>query len=895
MSVACSGIGKEKGRGSETPLPRYPVVNPGGPMKARFLVLLPVLALIGVLSHPGQPAYLGSASGNAATVCVERSVPKSPSMQAAASVLHLPVAFVPNQGQWDSPARYVARTGAMTMLLEESGWTLTCQHVTASEEVRFAGLPHEPAMPEHIVGVAIRFRFLGASTVDPKAEDALPGHFNFFLGNQPSKWRSRVPGYASVLYKQLYPGIDVRLRGLDSHLEYDLLLQPDADLDDLVVQIEGASALHVGDDGSLIADTPLGCLTQPLPHAWEEDASARKRELACQWISLGHGRFRFVIPERDPRTALVIDPSLIWSTFLGGASLDRVRAMAVDSNDVVTVAGVTASFNFPTTAGAWDQTQNGSNDAFVTRLNSGGTNLLWSTFLGGSLYDDAFGLTIHASGACVVAGTTISTDFPTTPGALDTSFNGAVDTFVAFLDGSGTQLAWSTFLGGSSVDASYAVGLDVLGSAVIVGKTDSPDFPVTTGAWDTTYNGAGGSNYGDCFICRLDTAGTQLVWSTFLGGSEDEYAYALAVDPSGVATLAGTTWSTTFPTTAGAWNVTLKGRYDGFSARFDPSGVLLWSTLIGGGSGDWITGLATDPLGQATVSGLTLSPDFPTTAGSWSPTYRGGARGWLLRLAPAGDHVLWSTFLGGTNADDVYVACGVDVATNVSVVGATGASNFPTTPGAWDRTYGGGSSDGFAGLLSSDGRQLLYSSYLGGGDYDIVLALGVEANEQVAVGGETRSAAFPTTPGALARTLIPPDTQAFVTRFRMIPNGVRRFGLPSVACLGAPTIHALDDATSGSATFGLACSNAPQNAQGALLVGAAEITPGFPVQGITIFTTPVLVLPASSDSKGEHSLTIPLPASTSGGTAYAQYLWLDPPCLQSLSSSDALAVTILTQ
>ena len=625
--------------------------------------------------------------------------------------------FVPNLGQWNNAARFVHRSGPMTLFLENRGWTVDLAERPASVETA----PHSAHQPSDrdvelkFRGVALRMTFEGDAHIpEIVGEKMLEGHHNYFLGSDKSRWRTGVPLYSSVRYKGLYPGIDLRLREMNGVPEYDLLLQPGADLSRVKVHVEGGQGLSIARDGSLVIETALGPVTQSMPKTWQVGGDGGKCEVVCNFTLLGADRFGFEAPGWDGDTSLTIDPGLIWSTFLGGSGVDDATALAVDASGVVTVAGYTASTNFPTTSGAYDTTFNGGiantpGDVFVSRLDprkTGAAQLVYSTFLGGTGDDSAWALSVDASGVVTVAGETLSTNFPTTSGAYDTTHNGIWEAFISRLDPQKTgtaQLVYSTFLGGRSGDFATALSVDASGVVTVAGYTASTNFPTTSGAFDTTWSGST-----DAFVSRLDTSKTgtaQLVYSTFLGGGGGDSAWALSVDASGVVTVAGYTYSTNFPTTSGAYDTTHNGSLywnghrwvrptDVFVSRLDPrktgAAQLVYSTFLGGHYYDYARALSVDASGVVTVAGYSWSANFPTTSGAYNTTFN-GCDVFVSRLDPtrAGSaQLVYSTFLGG-GGSNAFLALSVDASGVVTVAGHTYSTNFPTTSGAYDRTYNG--------------------------------------------------------------------------------------------------------------------------------------------------------------------------------------------------------------
>ncbi|PYV36779.1 MAG: hypothetical protein DMG06_29945, partial [Acidobacteria bacterium] len=308
------------------------------------------------------------------------------------------------------------------------------------------------------------------------------------------------------------------------------------------------------------------------------------------------------------------------------------------------LTGQTSSTNFPTTVGAFDTSFNGGIDAFVTKLNPTGTSLIYSTYLGGSDDDPGRAIAIDAAGSAYLTSYTRSADFPITLGAFDTSFNGDYDTFVTKLNPTGTSLVYSTYLGGSSGDQALGIAVDAAGNTYVTGLTLSADFPTTLVAFDTSFNGIL-----DAFVTKLSPTGTSLVYSTYLGGSNDDRGHSIAVDAAGNAYVTGLTFSADFPTTLGAFDTSFNGDYDVFVTKLNLTGTsLLYSTYLGGSSGDQALGIAVDAASNAYLTGLTLSVDFPTTVDAFDTSFNGGFDAIVTKLDSTGSALLYSTYLGGS-------------------------------------------------------------------------------------------------------------------------------------------------------------------------------------------------------------------------------------------------------
>ncbi len=736
--------------------------------------------------------------------------------------------FVPNLGQWRHQGRFIHRAGPMTVFLEDRGWVLNLVERPArtrqAQRRAFAmhrGMPTDDEVEQQVRGVGLRMTFEGDAHVpEVLGEQRLPGHHNYFLGNDPSRWRTGVPLFASVRYLDLYPGIDLRLREVNGVPEYDLLLEPGADLTAVSVRVEGGQGLSIAADGSLVIETALGPLTQPRPRTFEVGRDGRKREVACQFTLLGPDRFGFLAPGWTGGTSLTIDPGLIWSTLLGGDADDGPFTIFVDAKGIVTLGGYTDSSGFPPTTGTYDTKLTGKREGWISRLDPGRTGsaqLVYSTFLGGSCGERVAAISVDNNGVVTAAGTTLSMDFPWTKGAYNTTFGGSTcnyrivaDGFITRLDPSkqgAEQLLYSTSLRGTSAEEIRRLSVDASGVVTVAGITFSSDFPTTSGAYGTMYRNNASTPTADVFVSQLDprkTGTDQLVYSTFLGGGAGDQLSELFVEPNGVITVAGSTTSTNFPTTNGAYDTTPNGGIDAFVSQLDPSkpatSQLVYSTYLGGSTSEEILGLVVDAKRNVIVTGWTASSDFPFTTNAYDTTYNGlgslapGGDAFVSRLIPRGlgkKGLTYSTFLGGKQ-DEGGIGLSVDASGQVvTVLGGTFSATtdgFPTTGGAYDTTYNGGL-DVFVSRLDlrkTRTAQLIYSTYLGGDRWDQPgFGLYVDPSGVATVAGFTISPNFPTTNGAYDTTYnggspkppVPPTFQpigdVFVSRLDM---GVAFYG-----------------------------------------------------------------------------------------------------------------------
>ena len=402
--------------------------------------------------------------------------------------------FIPNAGQWSPEVRFALRAKGLSVHVDDHGWWVAGRSSDRAECVRFV-----------FDGPGVRPLALPFADMDA-------GRVHFLLGPDAKSWTGDLRPVRAVRFAGVAPGVDFVLRSDGESLAYDLELGPGADLDQVRLRCQGARGLEVTQDGALLVKTASGPLRQTPPLAWQVARDSKTRvPLEARFRLLGGGHYGFEAPRRDPSLATVIDPDLVWSTFLGDDGDQAILSTRSLPNGRVLIAGVTDSFCFPITPGAFDPFANGSRDGFVSLLEADGATLVWSTFLGGSGFDEIKAMAVDASGAVTVAGGTTSIDFPTTPGAFDQTANGFRDGFVARISAAGDALVWSTYLGGSANDRCNAVALGPGGIVAAGGSSLSVDFPTTPGAFSTFFNG--GLFGGDGFVTRLDASGASLVFS----------------------------------------------------------------------------------------------------------------------------------------------------------------------------------------------------------------------------------------------------------------------------------------------------------------------------------------------------------------------------------------------
>ncbi len=636
----------------------------------------------------------------------------------------------------------------------------------------------------------LRMGFVGgARRVESAAEQPRSGRVNYIFGNDPSRWIKDVPVFGRVRYKNVYPGIDVVYYGSEGSLEHDFVVAPGADPEKIRLKIEGASSHRIDAAGDLVVQTAGREVVWKKP-ALYQDAHGLKRRIEGRYRDFGGAGVGFSVGVYDTRSPLVIDPVILYSTFVGRGGNDTGGKLAVDASGNVYMTGITNADQFPVTPGAVAP-QTGSalkGDLIITKLNAAGSDLVYSTHIGGVNFDWSGAIAVDAMGSAYVAGTTSSDDFPVTSDAFQKRYASARltataqvksgDCFVLKLNSLGNSLLYSSYLGGSSFDGCTAIAVDAEGSAYVAGFTGSANFPTSENAFQRAHFGGTDSHpivrESDGFVTKINPSGTAIVYSSFIGGTRDDLATAIAVDSSGSAYVAGSSSSAFgFPVTAGAPQPKFAGTGgngdlmlgDAFLLKVNPSGsALLYSTFLGGKRDDIAFGIAVDSKGTAYMTGSTLSQDFPVTAIARQANYRGeGGVEWLAsgdafvaKMNPSGTAFEYVTYLGGSK-DDRGIGIAVDPEGNAWITGNTVSLDWPVSSDAVQRVYAGERpelfkmGDGFVAKLSANGQTLLYSSYLGGFGNDWGVGIALDRAGSVYVTGGTSSSDFPTTQGAYQR------------------------------------------------------------------------------------------------------------------------------------------------
>jgi hypothetical protein len=731
-------------------------------MKATWITLLFLGLLAGGKFLVQTPKLITpSQNPKAATTLV---IPEAKRLQTIVSYGKLPLRFESNQGQTDTQVKFLCRSRGLFLTATEAVLSVAKPGREAKPMLGRATFNHS-AQADTITNV-LRVSFVGANPApEISGLEELPGRSNYFSGSDPSKWHTAIPNYAAVRYKDVYPGIDLMYYGNNEDLEFDWVLTPGANPKLIKLAIRGAENISLDAQEGLLIESGGNemRLRKPTIYQVEEEqqkpgnvqndrgyarmnGANRKHFIEGNYVVKDTHMVTFDVAAYDLDRPLIIDPVLSYSTFLGGNGEDHGNAIAIDANGNAYIAGWTASSNFPT-KNPLQASFHGIQDAFVAKFNpstSGAVSLLYSTYLGSSNGNAfALGIAVDSAGNAYVTGGTGSTNFPTTPGAFQTAAASPGDAFVSKLDPTGSVLAYSTYLGGSgNNDQGLSIAVDASGAAYVAGFTDSLNFP-TKNAFQSSMGGG----LLDAFLTKLNPTGSALLYSTYLGGSGDEQGASIAIDSSGNAYVTGSTGSTNFPTTVGAFQTSVSGVGDAFVAKLNPalSGIpsVIYSTYLGGSASDEGSGIAVDSAGNAYVTGSTFSTNFPTTSGAFQRALNGTQDAFISKLNTAGSALVFSTLLGGSSFDQGN-AVSVDSSDNVYVTGQTDSIDFPVTPDAF-RSSSQGGNDAFVTKLNSSGSSLTSSTYLGGTNLNIATGIAVDATGSAYVTGFTRSADFPTT------------------------------------------------------------------------------------------------------------------------------------------------------
>jgi uncharacterized repeat protein (TIGR01451 family) len=692
--------------------------------RAFLLGALPFLFFVSTLFSP--PGSIISTKSQVMKRSAER--PAGDQIQdgraaAKTALMRLPISFEPG----DQANQFFVRGSGYRLLLTASQTTIAVSDRTRQKLLKMTLLgSNEGARAE---------------TIDP-----LPGKRNYLIGADPAKWRTDVPTYSRVRYNEIYPGISVLYYGHHDRLEYDFRIAPDADPGVIKFRFNPELRPRVARNGDLVLQFAGGELRQPAPIIYQE-ISGERRPVTGRYAFSGKREISFAVDAYDKTQPLVIDPALVYSTYLGGTGDDPGSSIAIDSSNNVYVAGTTNSINFPIQGAAFPN-KAGLSDIFVTKIAADGGSIIYSTYIGGSGQDRGDGIAVDSSGSAYVVGRvdSSSTNFPTTPGVIGPTYRGGDFDGVAFkLNPQGNGLAYSTFIGAEDNDSTEGVAVDSSGSAYLTGGTKSQGFPVTGTGFQTTRSGDT-----DGYLMKLNSTGTALMYSTYIGGSGTDRGSGVAIDANGNAYVAGYTSSQDFPT-QDAFQNSSGGSFDAFVAKIDTNAngaaSLIFCSYFGGTGDDKAYGVAIDNGGNNVyVTGQTSSNNLPLLNPA-QPAFGGSFDAFIAKISSAGTKV-YATYLGGTG-DDRGTGIAVNSVGESYVTGFTSSTNFPTVTPLQIANAGG--FDAFIAKLNPAGNAFLYSTYLGGSANESNTSTGtstsplvLDSSSNAYITGFTSSTNFPT-------------------------------------------------------------------------------------------------------------------------------------------------------
>jgi hypothetical protein len=725
----------------------------------------------------------------------------------------LPRGFEANIGLLDPKVKFISRGLGYSLYLTSTESILSLRHPSErGTPDRHAVFGRSGRSTDSEKGCQVRMKLLGANP-DPvvRASEELPVRTNYFVGADRAGWRTNVPSFARVTYQKIYPGIDMTFYGNSAELEYDFAVSPGADPGAIRLAYDGIEKIEISEKGDLRLQVASARIEQKRPLVYQEYGRVRKK-IAAEYFFPSDRLVGFRLGSYNRSLPLIIDPVLVYSSYLGGSGGENSRLLAdiaVDAAGNAYVTGSTDSLDFPL-ANPLQASSKGT-DAYVAKIDPTGSRLVYSTYLGGSGLDRGIDLAVDRSGNVYITGRTQSPDFPTA-NAWQSTFGGSEDAFVAELSADGSKLLYATFLGGASIDFGCGIAVDSGGNAFVVASVDSTNMPTTPNAVQPRFRGG----LTDVLVAKFDPSGANLVFMTYLGGSGIECGDSplrIALDPEGNAYVATATNSLDFPLKNPLRSM-MSGQADVFVSKLDPSGTtLIYSTYLGGNGIDIAGDLAADREGNLYLAGSTDSADFPVVNPVQSKL-SGYADGFALKMNAAGSALVYSTYMGGSAMDEVH-GMAVDSAGRAYVTGATASQDLVLKNPL--QAVLRGSADAFVVKLAPSGSEYVYSTYLGGYGVDSGLGIAVDDTGNAYVIGFTTSTDFPTL-NALQRTL-GGQVDAFVARIGDLTNSLALTlsaggaGASSTAGNGGSTQvgYANATVTSGTDPYGVAVFSFRQN------------------------------------------------------------------------------------
>ena len=648
----------------------------------------------------------------------------------------IPLTFEPNRGQAEAKVQFVARGAGYYLTLDRTGSRMLLRQGARSADVRMS-------VGKNSAGNGLRL--IGAQP--------LPGHSAYFRGAEPSRWLTGVPNFAQVRADSVYPGIDLVYYGNQARLEYDFVVAPGADPRQIHLHFDGTQSLTMDAQGNLLLGTAAGTLVQHKPVLYQTIAGSRQPVEGNFRLESGNN-VSFVVGHYDQTASLTIDPTLVYSSFLGGKDSESGNSVASDAAANLYMTGVTYS------------TPAGDGDVLVRKISADGTTFLYTADLGGSGDDFGNSIAVDVNGYAYVGGRTTSTDFPIN-NAFQNKNLGVNNAFVLRLDPAGSTIVFSTYLGGSRDDRGYSIALDTQGSVYIAGASTSSDFPTSDGAYQRSNRGGI-----DAFVTKFSSTGAG-VYSTLLGGGSDDRAWGVAVDQKGNAYVTGDTTSDSFPNSNAPYQHSRHGGLDAFVSQLNAEGSQLpFSTFIGGAGDDTANGVVVDLSGNIYVVGSTTSDkDFSIPGRSFNTAYNGGSSDiFVAKYSINGQSLAWTTFLG-SHGGDYGNAIAVDNNGNVYVGGDTDSDQYPVTKDATQGSRAGGV-DAVVSVLDTNGLNLLYSTFYGGSGDDSIVGIALDQYAQIYLTGQTSSPDLPIAKGVVQALPGGGDSDAFLAKMSVFASAI---------------------------------------------------------------------------------------------------------------------------
>ena len=661
-------------------------------------------------------------SVNAQTFFQQNDLPEVEKAEITAKVNKTKIPWIKNAGQQQSEVAFYAETFSGTVFVTNTGEIVYSLPIDSTKSY------------------VLRESFIKTSDVSKKqnvyGELQSQAKVNYFKGNNSDDWLSNVPTFQTVNLGEIWDGIEVKLNAYGNNIEKLFYISPGESYKNIQLELQGAKRLKISETGELIIKTPEGNIEFTAPIAYQIIEN-KKQYIEVAYIKNGK-TYGFEVGDYNTDYTLIIDP-LIASTFVGGSNSDRVYSIVLDGSNNVYITGGTYSSDYPATASSYDPTYNDKWEVFVSKFTPDLSTILASTFLGGGDFDVGLAMTLDGSGNVYVTGYAHS-GFPVTSLAYDETNNGMEDVFVAKLSPDLSTLQASTFIGGLSTEYGYSIAIDGSGNVLVTGCTYSSGYPTAGTPYNDDPNG-----YADIYISKFTSDLSSLLASTFVGSSNDDYAYSIVLDGSDNVFITGFTFANNYPTAGSPYDNTYNGSYDAIISKFTSDlSTLTASTYLGGNSDEWGHSIIFDTSGNLLITGFTYSDNFPTAGTPYDDSQNGGADVFVTKINSDLSTLSASTFIGGSLSEEGH-SIAIDNDGNIFVSGHTKSSDYPMAGSPYNDSHNGGVKDINVSKLSSDLSTLLASTFIGGNDDENSNFLAVDNSGNIFVSGYSESGDYPTT------------------------------------------------------------------------------------------------------------------------------------------------------